>query len=98
MSLAETITMNRNGANPYASPTKCGLKIVEVTEEPDLFWEFNMLVLWEDLETSKRYFASDSGCSCPSPFEDITSLGDMTPFDGAEAEYERTRRSILGRN
>ena len=74
--------------NPYDSPTLCGLKILEVTEEPNLCYEFNMVVLWEDLETGKRYWARDSGCSCPTPFEDLRGLGDL---DSDMSTYEAAK-------
>jgi len=58
--------------NPYYSPEKLGLKIVGVVEkEPD--YDFDMFVVWES-EDGTIYMASDSGCSCPSPFEDYHSI------------------------
>jgi hypothetical protein len=56
-------------SNVYYSPEQNGLKIVLEVEE-DLFYEFNKFVVWTDGE--HFYTATDSGCSCPSPFEDLT--------------------------
>lgn len=56
----------------YSSPEKYGLRIVKVHERPELDYEFDMVILWEDQKTKKRYWAADSGCSCPIPFEDYT--------------------------
>ena len=53
--------------SPYYDPEHYGLSIVGVVEE-ELSYEFDMFVIWTDGET--YYWASDSGCSCPIPFED----------------------------
>lgn len=55
--------------NVFYDPEKFGLKIV-LTVERDLFYEFDMFVIWTDGE--RFYSATDSGCSCPIPFEDLT--------------------------
>ena len=73
--------------NPYSDPEKCGLEIVEVHSDDTLSYEFDMIVLWRELATGKLYFASDSGCSCPSPFENYHALSDLTPLEGHTAEY-----------
>ena len=57
-------------SNAYSSPEKFGLRVVGAVERPDLSWEFDMIVVWQDIETLRLYYAQDSGCSCPSPFED----------------------------
>ncbi len=68
-------------------PEKYNARIVEVHDEPDLGYEYNKVILFADLETGKQWFAHDSGCSCPIPFEDVKSEYDMTPFEGHEQEY-----------
>jgi hypothetical protein len=35
-------------------------------------WEFAMLVVWQDKLTGELRAAADSGCSCPTPFGDLT--------------------------
>lgn len=68
---------NGYDSNPYYNPEKCGLEIVGMIEdEPN--WDFNMLVVWRHLESGVLYFGTDSGCSCPSPFENVTGLGSLT--------------------
>lgn len=48
-------------------------------------WQFNITQVWK--EARGRYFvASDSGCSCPMPFEDITYTDD----DGVYGPYNKT--------
>ena len=57
-------------SNPYYNPEAMGLKVVgSVEQEPD--YNFNTFVVWETLDGSVLYMGSDSGCSCPSPFEDV---------------------------
>lgn len=61
-------------SNPYYDPGDFGLEIVGNIDlaEPD--YSFDMLVVWFDRRRSGIfYWASDSGCSCPSPFEDYHS-------------------------
>ena len=38
--------------------------------EPDRDYEFHILSVWRDERTGHLYYAEDSGCSCPTPFED----------------------------
>jgi hypothetical protein len=40
--------------------------------EPD--YSFDIVMVWRHTPTGELYWAQDSGCSCPSPFEDYTSL------------------------
>lgn len=62
--------------NPYYSPERCGLKVVGMVEkEPD--YDFNMFVVWESVADKDLYMGSDSGCSCPSPFEDTHSIEEL---------------------
>ena len=54
--------------NPYYHPEQLGLEIISF-DEPDLAYEYNTLCFWASAD-GKIYSASDSGCSCPTPFED----------------------------
>ena len=60
--------------DPFNQPEKFGLTIVHQVDDPDACYSFDMIVLWRHDETGSLYWAQDSGCSCPSPFEDFTSL------------------------
>ena len=72
--------MRRFEANPYYSPEKCGLEqMYSLHGEED--YSFDMAVIWRDSDSGKYYFAQDSGCSCPSPFEDFHSLDDLTELN-----------------
>lgn len=62
------------GNNPYYSPEKCGLTLVADMDDPNCSYDFEMLVLWRDNASGQFYLAYDSGCSCPTPFEEMTQL------------------------
>lgn len=68
------------GNNPYYSPEKCGLKLADELDA-DLSYEFEMVAIWKDVKSKRFYWDSDSGCSCPSPFEDVRRLSDLTALN-----------------
>jgi hypothetical protein len=63
--------------NPYSSPEKFGLDIVASHDYADSY-EFNIVLLLHKVRKNKHfyYMGYDSGCSCPSPFED-QGIGDL---------------------
>lgn len=71
--------------DPYNNPNSFGLMIVG---ECDLYqedWGFNIAVVWYHNQSKQFYLGTDSGCSCPSPFEWIESLSDLSgPYSKAE--------------
>jgi hypothetical protein len=76
--------------NVYDTPEKYGLEIVDVLEDPDACWSFDTLLVLQHKETKRIYWTSDSGCSCPSPFEDqdsIESLEEVT--DASWSEFQK---------
>lgn len=62
-------------SNPYYNPAAIGCEIVASVDIADS-WEFDIALVIRELSTGKLYFASDSGCSCPTPFEDHTFPGE----------------------
>jgi hypothetical protein len=54
--------------NPYYSPEKCGLEILEFIDTAGSY-EFDMLVVWKKLDDGTLWWDADSGCSCPIPFD-----------------------------
>lgn len=56
----------------YSDPQVFGLTpVVEFDlEVPD--YSFDLLVVWYSFSTGKYYWGTDSGCSCPSPFENCS--------------------------
>jgi hypothetical protein len=62
--------------NPYYKPEAYGLEIVGDIDWDQESYEFNMTVVWKE-GRGKYYIADDSGCSCPSPFENVTSKDEL---------------------
>lgn len=61
----------------YGMPENYALRVIgEIDNSED--YEFNLFVVWAD-SAGNLYYATDSGCSCPAPFEDFYSLADLTP-------------------
>lgn len=71
--------------NVYYSPEKFGLEIIGSLCDPDACWSFDDLIVWKH-EDGRLFYATDSGCSCPSPFEDFKGIDDLTEItDDAES-------------
>lgn len=64
----------------YYSPEKFGLTQIAEVELSEPCYSFDMLVVWKDAQGNK-YSAQDAGCSCPSPFEDYTSIEMLDRLD-----------------
>lgn len=66
--------------NVYSQPEKFGLTILHVADDPEACYSFALLVVWTDAD-GKLFYAEDSGCSCPEPFEDagLADLTEITP-------------------
>lgn len=77
---------NRYGESPYYHPEEHGLKILTVHDWAGS-WEFDMIVVWQDPTTLLMYAAYDSGCSCPTPFGDLTREG-MLPITDPDDLYK----------
>lgn len=63
--------------NLYYYPEKSNCERVGLLEDGSLSYEFDILAVWQHLDTGKLYWARSSGCSCPSPFEDYHDLADL---------------------
>ncbi|WP_431941638.1 DUF7574 domain-containing protein [Nocardia grenadensis] len=87
--------MGWNSPDVYYDPDKFGLiKVGELTlEEPD--YSFNIGLVLYHPDTQNFYYVEDSGCSCPSPFENFTSIESL----GKPMKYEELwlkLRSVKG--
>lgn len=60
----------------YYDSDHFGLEKVLELDEQDMSYEFNTFVVWKDKD-GVYYWASDSGCSCPSPFESYNDLASL---------------------
>lgn len=74
--------------NIYYSPEKFGLETVGEIHWTDEPYQFDFTVVWK-AGKGKYYIASDSGCSCPSPFEDYNSVESL---DGPMTKKELESR------
>lgn len=86
-------------SNIYYNPEEFGLQTFGSLDE-DCSYEFNMLVVWLQPVTGKLFWATDSGCSCPSPFEteNLQSLNPLvretlTEFENRVKEFPDTLAS-----
>lgn len=59
--------------NPYYNPNALGLTTVAEIDYSSGSYEFDMRVVWRHRDGA-FYTQRDSGCSCPTPFEDYCSL------------------------
>lgn len=78
--------------DPYYNPEKFGLTTIGEVQWDDDCYGFDLTVVWKH-EDGSFYWASDSGCSCPSPFEDYTSLESLesgTKWDALRAIQDRS--------
>ncbi len=68
--------------NVYYNPETFGLTTIGCWDlrEPD--WSFDLLLVLKETSTGKLFAATDSGCSCPSPFEDHVFPQDFTEVRG----------------
>lgn len=63
--------------NVYSNPENCGLDLLAAAgKEPD--YDFDLVILLQDKASGRYFMCHDSGCSCPSPFEDVRSVSDLT--------------------
>lgn len=76
--------------NVYYNPERFDLTLIGEIEPPDLSYEFAIMAFWKHKD-GKVYAGYDSGCSCPSPFEE-------TAFEYLEvvSSLEAAKRMIDG--
>jgi hypothetical protein len=67
------------------------LRIVASLNAYEENYTFDIFLVVQEVETGRVHVGSDSGCSCPIPFEDFRSLGDFTPvrtWNDVKREYD----------
>lgn len=79
--------------NIYYNPEEYKLTVVAEIEYSGGNYEFDTRVVWKK-ETGELVTARDSGCSCPTPFEDITyaQLDNVSLFS-LETEVNEEKRN-----
>lgn len=63
--------------NVYYSPDKHGLTLLGEAELSEPNYSFDMIAAWKDKD-GNIYLGTDSGCSCPTPFENYAGVQDLT--------------------
>ena len=77
--------------NPVYNPSSWGLNIIGSVELNGESYQFNKIYVWKR-QDGKVFYGQDSGCSCPTPFEDFHSYSDMIEVT---KESLNTLRDIL---
>lgn len=77
--------MGYEAPDAYHQPEQFGLEIVGTISWDDEAYQFNFTVVWKDPKTGELFYATDSGCSCPSPFENYTEREKLTPIADFQA-------------
>ena len=62
--------------NVYYDPEDFGLEKVGEFEFSEPNWSFDTLVVWRE-GRGRYWIGTDSGCSCPAPFENITDVNEL---------------------
>lgn len=69
--------------NIYYDPQAFGLEVVGEFEWTEPCWSFDTLAVWKQ-KRGQYWIGQDAGCSCPSPFEDVTDINELDgPYDKA---------------
>lgn len=64
--------------NPYYSPEASGLRTIGQVDWSDGDYQFAYTVVWQRIADGVFLYGEDSGCSCPSPFENLTDVSELT--------------------
>lgn len=80
--------------NVYYHPEKSKLTVVAEWEFSDRSYCFDTRVVWRN-DRGELVTARDSGCSCPSPFEDM-GLSDLTSVSKSTLKEEAIEMSKSG--
>jgi hypothetical protein len=84
-----------NKENPYYSPEKLGLVQFSL-DQGNMSYEFNTFCVW--ITPDKQIYAeSDSGCSCPTPFEDYEAAT-LDEFKQKVTRYENVASVVSAIN
>jgi hypothetical protein len=54
---------------------------ISTIETRQASYEFSLIAVYQDPNTAEFWWAADSGCSCPIPFDSVCSFADMLPLN-----------------
>jgi hypothetical protein len=66
--------------------------------DPNEVYQFDTVGLWRHKETGKLYWDSDSGCSCPVPFDNFTPKPLPETWEQFKAEVDANGDTSENRN
>lgn len=93
----------------YYRPEEHGLELVGEVQWGEACYDFDLTAVWRDPLSGQLYYADDSGCSCPAPFEDFLTresltaasrqdvLAHLTARAAIDADYIRDAASLIER-
>jgi len=58
-------------SGPFYNPENFGLELTGSVDTAGAY-EYDEFAVWVHKENKSIYYATDSGCSCPTPFEEVT--------------------------
>jgi hypothetical protein len=61
----------------YYNPDHYGLEIAAQIDFSTGIYCFDYRIIWKELKPGRFFTARDSGCSCPSPFENYHKVEDL---------------------
>lgn len=80
----------------YYSPADFGLELIW-QEDFGASYEFSIVAIWGSPATGAVYLGTDSGCSCPSPFEAFTAMDSVNELERLDPRNpDQTRAAING--
>lgn len=79
--------------NVFYDPEKFGLTVVGQLNDPNASYSFDDLVVWSASD-GRLFYAMDSGCSCPTPFEQYHGLADLTPITAHPDSFASFERDV----
>jgi hypothetical protein len=88
-------------SNIYYNPEDFGLETIGEFDWYEESYEFDITAVWKS-KRGEYWIGNDSGCSCPSPFEDFRDINDLDgPYKKSELKkrlnYMVTERDYYGR-
>lgn len=85
---------DRSFSNLYSNPKAAGFRLVDTLGFTDQSYSYDFRAVWEDVKTGVLYTKRESGCSCPMPFEYVTSLSDMERVRGLAQFKDEYREAV----
>lgn len=84
--------------NPSYNPESLGLDTIAEVDYSDGNYVYDTRIVWKSYHDGLFYTARDSGCSCPTPFENYNTIESLDRLDFATLEEEvRHEKRMIAR-